>query len=297
MGNVLSKFMESNKLSTGTTIVGLCCKDGVILGADTRSTSGNVVMDKNKLKVRRISSRIMACGAGTSAICDYLTKLVRARLDVERQTVQEFSDDSLQLDLVPVAVQYLSSEIARFSSEESVSVFIVGGVDIDGPKLYEINSDAVPRRLSYCSLGSGSPNAIAALEEKLEQLSLNITPTVVEVDVQSGLDIVRRAVKAGILNDLGSGSHIDLCVIRKNSTEFWREHDAGSVSTQLLEESEENGASRTTPNNTIPEDFLGRRVWSRLSSRLVFEDNKLYEEAIPHYDETQELTVEQISDM
>ena len=37
---------------TGTTIVGVVYKDGVVLGADTRATGGAEVVDKNCEKVR-----------------------------------------------------------------------------------------------------------------------------------------------------------------------------------------------------------------------------------------------------
>ena len=37
--------------STGTTIVGCLFKDGVVLGADTRATEGEIVADKNCEKV------------------------------------------------------------------------------------------------------------------------------------------------------------------------------------------------------------------------------------------------------
>jgi 20S proteasome subunit beta 2 len=37
--------------STGTTIVGLVYKDGIVLGADTRATAGPIVADKNCEKV------------------------------------------------------------------------------------------------------------------------------------------------------------------------------------------------------------------------------------------------------
>lgn len=37
--------------STGTTIVGCLFADGVVLGADTRATSGEIVADKNCEKV------------------------------------------------------------------------------------------------------------------------------------------------------------------------------------------------------------------------------------------------------
>ena len=40
--------------STGTTIVGCLFKDGIVLGADTRATSGEIVADKNCEKVRAV---------------------------------------------------------------------------------------------------------------------------------------------------------------------------------------------------------------------------------------------------
>jgi 20S proteasome alpha/beta subunit len=51
-------FLESKGVkmpmatSTGTTIVGCLFKDGIVLGADTRATSGPIVADKNCEKVR-----------------------------------------------------------------------------------------------------------------------------------------------------------------------------------------------------------------------------------------------------
>lgn len=52
---------------TGTTIVGVVYKDGVVLGADTRSTGGSIVMDKNCEKIHYIAPNIYCCGAGTAA--------------------------------------------------------------------------------------------------------------------------------------------------------------------------------------------------------------------------------------
>lgn len=37
--------------------------------------------------------------------------------------------------------------------------------------------------------------------------------------------LVRDAIAAGVFNDLGSGSNIDLCVIRKGSVEYLRGYE------------------------------------------------------------------------
>ena len=42
--------------STGTTIVGCLFDNGIVLGADTRATEGDIVADKNCEKVRYIQS-------------------------------------------------------------------------------------------------------------------------------------------------------------------------------------------------------------------------------------------------
>lgn len=39
------------------------------------------------------------------------------------------------------------------------------------------------------------------------------------------VDIVSRAIRAGVFNDLGSGSNVDVAVITKAGTEYLRNHE------------------------------------------------------------------------
>ena len=50
-----------NAMKTGTTISGVVFKDGVVLGADTRSTNGETVADKNCEKIHYIAPNIYCC--------------------------------------------------------------------------------------------------------------------------------------------------------------------------------------------------------------------------------------------
>ena len=52
---------------TGTTIVGVVFKGGVVLRADTRATGGSEVADKNCEKIHYLAPHIYCCGAGTAA--------------------------------------------------------------------------------------------------------------------------------------------------------------------------------------------------------------------------------------
>jgi len=76
------KFPKTRK--TGTTIVGVVFKDGVVLGADTRATEGPIVADKNCEKIHYIAPNIYCCGAGTSADTENTTGLISSQLALHR---------------------------------------------------------------------------------------------------------------------------------------------------------------------------------------------------------------------
>ncbi|RYH12449.1 hypothetical protein EON65_38300 [archaeon] len=261
---------------TGTTIVGLCCRDGVVLGADTRSTGGPLIVDKNKLKIHTISPRIFACAAGTSADCDHLCR--KTRIALALQSIDfELCGDYQMLNSVPSAVNSLCESLwdRQAGSRKPSAVFIIGGVDSEGAKLYQIDSDGLPLRVAYGSLGSGSPDAVSVLETLCADKSrpshshLDID-TYVDISVQEGIEVVRKAVQAGILNDLGSGSHVDLCVIDATEVQMWRERLVSSWEQDKLLEHDALQAAMLSRRRAlgllenVPEDLsvLGRRVWS-----------------------------------
>ena len=61
-------------------------------------------------------------------------------------------------------------------------------------------------------MGSGSLNAMAVFESGFQE----------GMDRDAAVDLAARAVKAGIYNDLGSGSNVDLCVITAAGVEYLR---------------------------------------------------------------------------
>jgi 20S proteasome subunit beta 2 len=69
---------------TGTTIVGLLFKDGVVLAADTRATGGSTVVEKNCEKIHYIAPNIYCCGAGTAADTQFVNLFVSSNLELQR---------------------------------------------------------------------------------------------------------------------------------------------------------------------------------------------------------------------
>ena len=59
-------------------------QDGVVLGADTRSTAGTTVADKNCEKIHYIAPNIYCCGAGTAADTENVTGMISSQLELHR---------------------------------------------------------------------------------------------------------------------------------------------------------------------------------------------------------------------
>lgn len=51
-------YVMPKATKTGTTIVGIVYKDGVILGADTRATEDTIVADKNCRKIHYLAKNM-----------------------------------------------------------------------------------------------------------------------------------------------------------------------------------------------------------------------------------------------
>lgn len=188
-------------MKTGTTIVGVIYKDGVVLGADTRATEGSIVADKNCEKIHRISDRIWCCGAGTSADTENVTGLISSQLELHRLSTQ-------QEPRVVTALTRLKQRLFQYQGHISAAL-VLGGVDCDGAHLYTVYPHGSTDCLPYATMGSGSLAAMAIFERHYKD----------DMSEQEAVDLVDRAIQSGIFNDLGSGSNVDVCVISKHEKE------------------------------------------------------------------------------
>lgn len=210
---VLSKggYVPPKATKTGTTIAGIIFKDGVILGADTRATDGNIVAEKNCSKIHYISSNIYCCGAGTAADTEYTTKMIASQLELHRLNTGR------QVRTV-AANRMLRQYLFRYQGYVSAAL-VLGGVDVNGPYLGTIAPHGSSDRLPYVSMGSGSLAAMAVFEDRYRP----------DMTLEEGKRLVADAIRAGIFNDLGSGSNVDLCVITKDNAEMIRPYEIANL--------------------------------------------------------------------
>jgi 20S proteasome subunit beta 2 len=199
---------------TGTTIVGLIYKDGVVLGADTRATEDTIVSDKNCSKIHFMAPNMYCCGAGTAADCEMTTQMIASQLELHRLATGR---------TVPVVVanRLLKQMLFRYQGYIGTAL-ILGGVDLTGPHLYCIYPHGSTDKLPYVTMGSGSLAAMAVFEDRWKP----------DLELEDAKRIVRDAVAGGIFNDLGSGSNVDICVIQKDKVDYIRPYDQANIKGQ-----------------------------------------------------------------
>jgi len=205
------KYAPPKATKTGTTIAGIIFKDGVILGADTRATDGNIVAEKNCSKIHYIASNIYCCGAGTAADTEYTTNMVSSQLELHRLNTGR------QVRNV-AANRLLRQYLFRYQGYISAAL-VLGGIDVNGPYLGTIAPHGSSDRLPYVSMGSGSLAAMAVFEDQYR-------PDMTE---EEGKKLVAAAIRSGVFNDLGSGSNVDLCVITKDKSEMIRPYEIANL--------------------------------------------------------------------
>ena len=205
-------FNAPKTTKTGTTIVGVVFDGGVVLGADTRATGGDVVSDKNCQKIHKMAPNMYCCGAGTAADCDKTTNMMAAQLELLR-----LNAGGRQVRIA-TATRMLKQYLFRYQGYIG-AYLILGGVDFEGPHLMTIYANGCSDKTPFTATGSGMIAAMATLESRWK-------PNMAEADAKK---LVRDAVAAGIFNDMGSGSNVDLCVIRADDkVEYLRGYDVAN---------------------------------------------------------------------
>lgn len=189
--------VQRKHMSTGTTIAGMIFKDGVILGADTRAGMGTSVADKNCQKLHPLAPNIYAGGAGTAADCDKVGTMVQSALALHRfNTGRECR--------VRHAEAILKTHLHRYQGHLGV-YYMLGGVDVTGPRVVSVHAAGSTFSCPFSADGSGGFAALSVLETNYRD----------DMEEEEAKELVARAIFSGQTNDLGSGSNIDLCVIKR----------------------------------------------------------------------------------
>jgi len=197
--------MQEEKLKTGTTTLGLVCKDCVILASETQSTLGYMISSKTAEKITQIDDKIALTVAGGVGDTQALIRLLKAEINIYKLTRNsEFT--------VQGVVTLLSNILQSARYYPYMAMLVVGGVDKNGTHIYSVDPVGGIEKDNYVVTGSGSPIAIGVLEDKYKE----------NMAREEGIELAVRAIRSAKGRDIfsASGKEILVAVIDKNGVNF-----------------------------------------------------------------------------
>ncbi|MBU0471180.1 MAG: proteasome subunit beta [Nanoarchaeota archaeon] len=202
----MDQELKDSILKTGTTLIGIACKDGVVMAADRQATGGHsIVVDKHAEKVYPINDYLVISGCGVASDSHRVPKLLSAELRLKelrsksRPTVKQAASLLSNLNY---------SGIRRPSMIPQQAGFLIAGFNEDGStELFNVMPDGATIKVrDYdASVGSGMPYVLGLLERLYKK----------DLTVKEGVKLAIEALKSSTQRDTASGYGIDVFTITK----------------------------------------------------------------------------------
>ncbi|MFH1521020.1 MAG: archaeal proteasome endopeptidase complex subunit beta [Candidatus Micrarchaeota archaeon] len=188
---------QKEAIQTGTTTVGLVCKDGVVLASDRRATMGYLIASKDIDKVYQVSDCIAMTIAGGVGDAQTLIRWMTAELKL-----YELKNE--RPATVEAAATLLANILTQYKFYPFFVQLLIGGMD-ERPRLFSVDMLGGITEEKLTSTGSGSPIAYGVLEELYRE----------DKDINTNLIVAAKAVSAAMKRDAASGERVDLTMVTK----------------------------------------------------------------------------------
>lgn len=189
--------------STGTTTVGIKCKDSVVLAADMRMTVGHMIEGPEAEKVIVINDKLALTIAGSVASIQVMVKHLQSQLKLLKI---QLGRETTVKEAANLLRNWVFSMIRQPSMMQDIQHFILSGVDKHGVHLYDIFPDgSLTEITTYKCSGSGSVFAIGFMEDQYKE----------NMNQEDGVKLAERAIDIAIQKDSASGNGVNIYVVNK----------------------------------------------------------------------------------
>lgn len=190
--------LKPNEVSSGTTIMAVSTPNGVVLGADCRTSTGIYAVSRNSDKITQLHDRIWCCRSGSAADTQALSDYVRYYLS-------SISVETGRLPTVKTAA-YLMRRLCYENKNHLLAGIIVAGWDsVDGGSVYNISLGGACVKLPYAFGGSGSVYVMGLLDSILSDGG--------SLSAENVEEVVKKVISHAISRDGGSGGSMRLVTV------------------------------------------------------------------------------------
>ncbi|HNZ51731.1 MAG: Proteasome subunit beta precursor [Candidatus Diapherotrites archaeon ADurb.Bin253] len=201
----MDEELKKSMLKTGTTILGIVCKDGIVMASDRQVSAGNLVVSKNYAKTIKVNDYLLVSFTGMVSDAQRVVKILPAELKLKELRAKS-------RPTVEQAANLLSSILYSGIRQPSMIPMqvgnLIGGFNEDGTiELYTVEpAGSVVKVEDYdANFGSGMPYVLGLLERQYKK----------DLTLKEGVELAKEALKSSTQRDMGSGYGIDVFTITK----------------------------------------------------------------------------------
>ncbi|KAL1230727.1 Protein RFT1 [Trichinella spiralis] len=195
-------YNPHEKISDGTTLVACEFEHGVIIAADTRTSSGSLVVSRVSNKISPVSEYICCMRSGSSAD-------TQAVADIAKYQISVYEMEHKCSIPVSIAAEIFRSICYRYRNDITAGIIVCGWDSVNGGQIYSIPISGMIMKQCWTAGGSGSVYAIGYLDT-------NFKPNMTEEEANN---FIRKALAIAISRDGSSGGCIRLCSITEKGME------------------------------------------------------------------------------
>lgn len=200
--NVDVTHLKKGEVSMGTSIMAVTFKDGVILGADSRTTSGAYIANRVTDKLTQLQNKIWCCRSGSAADTQAVADMVRYQMDL----YQSMNGKEAGTELAASVFQ----EICYNNKDMLTAGIIVAGYDQKkGGQVFVVPLGGSLHQDRYAISGSGSAFIYGYCKK-------NFKP---EMTKEQTIDFMKSSLSQAIRWDGSSGGVIRMVVLTANGIE------------------------------------------------------------------------------
>jgi len=188
--------------STGTSIMAVEFKDGVIIGADSRTTTGEYIANRVTDKLTKITDNIYCCRSGSAADTQAIANLVAYHLAFHEV---ELGDQST----VKTAASIFREFCYNYRDQLTAGIICAGWDKRNGGQVYSIPIGGMCVRQPCAIGGSGSSYVYGYVDANFKT----------GMEKQECADFVTNTLALAMSRDGSSGGVVRLGIITKEGIE------------------------------------------------------------------------------
>ncbi|KAG6097938.1 Proteasome subunit beta type-1 [Claviceps sp. LM220 group G6] len=196
------EHLKKGEVNLGTSIMAVTFKDGVILGADSRTTTGAYIANRVTDKLTRVHDTIWCCRSGSAADTQAVADIVQYQLGL-------FAMRSGKPPMTQTAASIFQEICYSNKDKLSAGLIIAGWDERFGGQVYSIPLGGSLHKQSYAIGGSGSTYIYGYCDANWKE----------GMEEAEAVEFVKGALREAIKWDGSSGGVIRMVVLTKEGAD------------------------------------------------------------------------------